>query len=286
MRARESIQAYRQRLAPALELLESRLGTDALLEEAAWTCCLSPFHFHRTFASVVGATPASYLRERRLSEAARELLQGEERISDLALRFGYGSPEAFSRAFRAHFHLWPSEYRTRGVPVFLRASELACPEAVAQPLPQEIGTPAKRPAVRLAGLSLSGRNHHPTNMRLLYEYLDRRPSDSPMDWIVADRHVPCPEGMGYEFFVGQEVECLTDLPAGLEALEIPARLEVEVRSLGSVCELHEEIPDLTDRHLERIGLEAVPSQWKLETSCGPVGWSRIGWRHRIALREA
>lgn len=286
MRRKESLSDYRRRLIPALELMEARLEQPFSLEDAAWNCCLSPYHFHRIFTAVVGSTPGAYVRERRLSVAARELLQGRRKVSELAFELGYGSPEAFARAFQAHFHLCPGEYRERALPVFLRGNELECPESVAQSRPQEIGTPGFRATTRLVGLFRTGVNDHPANMRRLYAFLERRPSATPLEWTIADRHVPSPEGERYEFFVGQEVDSLTDLPPGLEALEIPSRPEVEVRSLATVAELHGQIPDTTRRELETSGLEAAPGEWKLESSSGPVRWGRIGWSHRIPVIEA
>lgn len=256
MRSKESHQTCRARLMPALELFESALDKPSSLEEAAWSCCLSPFHFHRLFHRTIGAAPASYLRERRLSRAARELLAGERSGTDLAFRWGYGSPESFSRAFRGQFHLNPSGYRRQGRPLFLRESELDCPLEVAGPSHQETSCPFLAPTRRMVGLFLHGENDHPANMRRLYE-----------------------------FFVGREVDDLAQVPGGLDVLEIPPRDEVSVDFLGSVDELHEMLPGSIEATLGARGLEQAPLSWKLERPSGPVRWTRCGFRQSVQVRE-
>lgn len=84
------------------------------LDDVARASGLSRFHLSRTFASVTGRTVSAYARGRRLTEAARRLAAGEADILGLALSVGYGSHEAFSRAFRAEFGTTPEAVRTAG----------------------------------------------------------------------------------------------------------------------------------------------------------------------------
>jgi len=99
------------RLGRALDYIESNLGRPFSLEEAAEAASWSFFHFHRRFARTFGLGPGTYLRLRRLSEAARDLACGAARVRDIALGRGFGSSEAFGRSFRAAFGLMPTEYR-------------------------------------------------------------------------------------------------------------------------------------------------------------------------------
>jgi AraC-like DNA-binding protein len=285
MRPKETHEAGRARLEPALELFEGALERFVSLEEAAWSCCLSPFHFHRLFQRTIGTAPASYLRERRLTRAARELLAGERSVADLAARWGYGSPEAFSRAFRGQFHLNPGAYRRQGRPLFLRESELACPPEVAGPSGQLASTPFRAPTRRLVGLYLRGENDHPANMRRLYEFLERHPQGDDLRWTIADRYLPCEGGLRYEFFVGLDADDLSRIPQGLDVLEIPERDEVAVYFLGSVDELHGVHPADLETTLGARDLERTPSSWKLERPSGPVRWTRCGFRESVEVRE-
>ena len=98
----------------ALWYVESHLDTDVSLEAVAESAGVSRFHLSRAFTASIGQALASYSRARRLSVAARKLLNGAPDILSVALDAGYGSHEAFTRAFRQHFALTPDQFRTRG----------------------------------------------------------------------------------------------------------------------------------------------------------------------------
>ena len=98
----------------ALWYIESHLSGDLSLEAIAEVVGVSRFHLSRAFGVTVGCALASYVRARRLSEAARTLAAGAPDIMSVALDTGYGSHEAFTRAFRQHFGLTPDELRERG----------------------------------------------------------------------------------------------------------------------------------------------------------------------------
>jgi AraC family transcriptional regulator len=107
---------WQRRMTKAIEYLESRLYGEADLEAAAREANCSAFHFYRMFEVIAGVGPGEYLRRRRLSEAAMALSGGgADKVLDLALRFGYESPDAFSRAFRREFGCLPTEARRGGV---------------------------------------------------------------------------------------------------------------------------------------------------------------------------
>jgi len=105
---------YQQRLARVLRHIEQHLDARPDLEELARIACFSPFHFHRIFTSMVGESVAAYVRRLLLERAAMQLGHSREQITRIALHAGYESLDAFSRAFKAHFSLLPSEYRRCG----------------------------------------------------------------------------------------------------------------------------------------------------------------------------
>lgn len=85
------------------------------LAAAARRAALSPSHFRREFEAFAGESPARFQRRLRLERGAALLAAGEQRIIDVAIDTGFGSHEAFTRAFRSHFGSTPSEYRRRAV---------------------------------------------------------------------------------------------------------------------------------------------------------------------------
>lgn len=75
----------------------------------------SPFHFQRSFHMLTGFTVAEYIRKRRLTLAAQELATSTAKVIDIAVKYGYDSPEAFSKAFRKVHGIAPSAAREPGV---------------------------------------------------------------------------------------------------------------------------------------------------------------------------
>lgn len=97
--------------ARALWYIESHLRNDLSLESVAQDVGISRYHLSRAFSLATGCGLALYVRGRRLSEAAKQLLDGAPDILSVALNAGYGSHEAFTRAFKQHFGLTPEQAR-------------------------------------------------------------------------------------------------------------------------------------------------------------------------------
>lgn len=97
----------------ALWYIESHLSGDTSLDAIADVAEVSRFHLSRAFSAATGCSITSYLRARRLSEAAKSLAQGAPDILAVALDAGYGSHEAFTRAVRHHFGLTPEQVRAQ-----------------------------------------------------------------------------------------------------------------------------------------------------------------------------
>ena len=84
------------------------------MEEAAGQAFSSPFHFQRVFGILCGFSLGDYIRMRRLSLAGEELTGGNARVIDVALKYGYDTPESFSRAFTRFHGIAPSEAKHGG----------------------------------------------------------------------------------------------------------------------------------------------------------------------------
>lgn len=105
---------YKRRMHQVLAFIDQHLDAPLDLPTLADVAHFSPFHFHRLFAAWMGETLGDYLRRRRVEVAAMRLAS-QPRLSVLnaALSVGFGSSEAFSRAFRLRFGLPPSSWRAR-----------------------------------------------------------------------------------------------------------------------------------------------------------------------------
>lgn len=98
----------------AISYMEENLTSDIDFKEAARRAYCSEYHFKRMFSFLSGITLSEYIRRRRLTLAAFELKDSSVKVIDIAIKYGYGSPDSFARAFY-HLHgITPSEARNNG----------------------------------------------------------------------------------------------------------------------------------------------------------------------------
>ncbi len=100
----------------AIDYMEAHLKDGVTLSELAKHVHLSAFHFQRAFSLLTGMSPAEYLRKRRLSQAGADLTGGEEKVIDVAMRYGYDSPESFTKAFTRFHGVSPMQVK-KGSPI-------------------------------------------------------------------------------------------------------------------------------------------------------------------------
>ena len=100
----------------AIEYMENHLADEITLADIARNVHLSAFHFQRAFSLLTDMSPAEYLRKRRLSQAGADLTGGEEKVIDVAMKYGYDSPESFTKAFVRFHGVSPMQVR-KGSPV-------------------------------------------------------------------------------------------------------------------------------------------------------------------------
>ncbi len=103
-----------ERLNEALEHIEAHLDQPIEVTELARIAVTSEYHFRRMFSALAGISLSEYIRRRRLTIAGAEVLAGQRTLLDIAVRYGYGSGEAFARAFRAVHGVGPGEARRTG----------------------------------------------------------------------------------------------------------------------------------------------------------------------------
>lgn len=107
----------------AIDYTEEHLTEETDYEAIARAAASSVFHFQRIFSMLCGYTLGDYIRMRRLSLAADELRRTDLKIIDIALKYGYDSPESFSRAFTRFHGVTPSQARRgESVKIFSRLS--------------------------------------------------------------------------------------------------------------------------------------------------------------------
>lgn len=106
---------WTKRLNMAMNFIEAHITEETDFEQAAKIACCSVYHFQRMFAYMAGVPLSEYIRRRRMSLAAAALQSGDEKILDVALKYGYTSPTAFNRAFQSVHGVAPSLAKEPGV---------------------------------------------------------------------------------------------------------------------------------------------------------------------------
>jgi AraC family transcriptional regulator len=112
--------SYIDSLEKAFNFIENHLCEEVDLSSIAKEAGYSLYHFHRIFKSVVGDSIKDYIRKRRITEAAKELVYTSTAIVEIGIKYGYESREAFSRAFEKVYGRTPSEVRSGKLLYFIR----------------------------------------------------------------------------------------------------------------------------------------------------------------------
>lgn len=106
-----------ERLNQSINYIEEHLTEEISYEQLGKIACCSTYHYQRMFTYMAGITLSEYIRRRKMSLAAVDLQSGNERIIDVAEKYGYRSPTAFNRAFQAFHGIAPSSVKNEGVSV-------------------------------------------------------------------------------------------------------------------------------------------------------------------------
>jgi AraC family transcriptional regulator len=98
----------------ALRRIEDNLDGEIDVAALARVAQTSEYHFRRMFSTLAGLPLSEYVRRRRLTQATAEILDGDAGVLEVAIKYGYGSADAFTRAFKAMHGMTPSEARRPG----------------------------------------------------------------------------------------------------------------------------------------------------------------------------
>lgn len=104
-----------QSLQQAINYMEEHILDPITYEDVAKHVHMSNYHFHRTFRLLIGITANEYIRNRRLSMAGQELSVSNVKVIDIALKYGYESPESFTKAFSRFHEVTPNVARRTGM---------------------------------------------------------------------------------------------------------------------------------------------------------------------------
>jgi len=99
---------WTQAISKAVAYIENHITEEITVEDVAKEVYISPFYFQKGFSLLCGFTVSEYIRNRRLSLAGNELATSEKKVIDVALKYGYDSPDSFTKAFTRFHGVTPS----------------------------------------------------------------------------------------------------------------------------------------------------------------------------------
>lgn len=230
---------YERRLHTVLSYIDNHLDELIDLARLARVASFSTYHFHRIFATHTGETLGNYLTRRRVEQAAARLAaQPRLSVLEVALAVGFGSPEAFTRAFRKHFGVAPSRWRSTPQPRWDDKSKLGQAKSKAGQASAEGKvyaasmdkktalqvTVKTRPAVRLAYLRYQGPFGAP---------LGRFWGEQVFPWLAADNLLGLPRyGVSHDDpQMTAEDKCRYDGGVEVKADYVPSR-RVHIETLA------------------------------------------------------
>ena len=225
-----------------VDVVEENLADEIDIAALARGLGTTEYHVRRMFSSLAGMPLSEYIRRRRMTVAAADVLGGDDLLAT-AVRFGYGSTEAFGRAFRAVHGIGPSEARRAGGPLRSQ-SQLRFRLTIEGNSPMDTRI-ADRPAFRLIG--------HSTRVPLIHEGANPRiqsfiaslpvseharlktlSSTEPhgLLQVSADVDPDYAEGTELTYLHGVAVDAQTPVPDDLAVIEVPAGAWAVFRTSG------------------------------------------------------
>jgi AraC family transcriptional regulator len=244
----------------ALWVIERNSTGELSLPAVAEACNVSRSHLASAFGTSTGWPVMKYLRARRLTRAAQILAQGAPDILAVALDVGYGSHEAFTRAFRDQFGVPPERVRERAsteglalvAPLGLRAREapvLAPPRLIEGAAVRAVGLSRRHTFDTVIGIPIQWE----TFMAIHYGHIPHR-----VDGIPIGIQKPADDEGAFDYICAAEVTTFGLLPQDLLRIEIPARRYGVFEHRGHVSTLFDTYAAVWNEGLQEQGW--VPAQ--------------------------
>lgn len=221
----------------ALWFIENRLDADISLRAIADSAGVSAHHLARAFAGATGSSLMRYARGRRLSEAARSLAAGAPDILAVALAAGYGSHEAFTRAFGEQFGMTPEACRSIGKLDHLKLVE---PIRMDKSLLIDLDEPrfAESGEILIAGLG--ARYTFAANQGIPNQWQRFAPHRKPCKSSGPETYGVCcnaDNSGNFEYITGVEVRDFSDLPDDFATVRVSPQRYAVFRHPGHVSML-------------------------------------------------
>lgn len=218
------------RLARALGYIEEHIDQSICLDAIAGAAHLSQYHFARLFRATFGDSAMAYVRRRQLANAARRLRQTENAsVLTIALDSGFGSHEAFTRAFRREYGISPRTYRQNTQLTIALQGTLTMTTTEDIELNPTIET---RPGFRAVGIAEDFRPSAGATQDIgqlwqrfapQIDSVPHRVGEDTFGICVPDPGRKAGDEETFTYMAAVAVERLEDIPQGMTGIEIPGK---------------------------------------------------------------
>lgn len=205
----------------AIEYMENNLTEELQVKDVAERAYVSEFHFQRIFAVLCGFSVGEYIRNRRMALAAQELNSSDAKVIDIAMKYGYDSPDSFTRAFTKFHGITPSAAKEKGA----RLRDFA---PVRIKLSLEGGTMMDYRIVEKAAFTVMGRKrgfHTETSYQEIPKFWDEHFKDGGGK-VVCGMFGLCidSDGADFDYLIADNYLPWKEVPEGYETRTLPAGL--------------------------------------------------------------
>lgn len=261
---------YSTALESTFQFIENHLEESFQLDDLTRSVGFSKYHFSRLFHSFTGYTLGRYIKMRRLNEAAKDLIESETRILDLAIKYQFSSQESFTRSFSGEFGVTPARYRKLG-----NRKTLLNPIDVSKIILYQGGMEVK-PEVKIieplhvVGMVYEGMNFGDGIPKMWQTFLTRIPEikdrkDNMMSYGLCE---PVVEDFGefnieepqqIRYMAGVEVNSKQELPEGMDYWEIKHTKYAVFAHIGDLSTLGDTYKAIYSKWIPECGYEVVVS---------------------------
>ncbi len=238
----------------AVWVIERNSSGELNLPAIAEACGVSRSHLASAFGTTTGWPVMKYFRARRLTRAAETLARGAPDILAVALDAGYGSHEAFTRAFGDQFGVPPERVRERAstdgltlvAPLDLRGREkpVLAPPWVTESAVRAVGLPQRHSFDTVIGIPIQWQ----TFMAEHYGHIPNR-----VDGIPIGLQKPADDEGGFDYVCAAEVTAFGDVPRDLLTIDLPLRRYAVFEHRGHVSTLFSTYAAIWNEALEEHG---------------------------------
>ncbi|MDU8946271.1 AraC family transcriptional regulator [Ovoidimarina sediminis] len=237
--------------------IETSLGETITLDLLAETCAVSVFHMCRAFHQGTGMSIMTYVRRRRLSIAAKAIAYSDEAILSIAIKSGYASHEAFTRAFATYFGVLPSSARDgRSISTLCLMEPLKMDNDMIVNVPKPEIRDQK--AFRVVGLSAQCSFENTSAIPALWRSFNAREGDVQNAEAGAAYGVCCDadETGRFRYVAGVQARGRTD---GMDHVDVPGGRYAVFNHIGHISDLPKTVYTIWNKSLPDLGLEPEKS---------------------------